>query len=176
MGWYPGKNVERFFSRGRTESIPEPSAGKEAYYLQYNKDEIFKNLIAAEGHFRNIAQRETESMEAGYANCVVKHYADAESHADEAISHSAIVEGPESSRMFQDLRDRIQSARRGIQQGGINPFEGIREARNIRRQFESFNPEYDITKCKACEPVEILMKRALEQQKECLEPDVRQSE
>ena len=26
---------------------------REVYYLNFNKDEIFKNLIASEGHFRN---------------------------------------------------------------------------------------------------------------------------
>jgi len=169
-GWYPGKNVERFMQRRKEESsssTEKPEAGKEGYYLKFNKDEIFKNLIAAEGHFRNIADKGEEAMAAGYANCVVKHYADAESHADEAISHSAVVEGDESSRLFQDLRDGIKDARWKLQKGGINPFEGIKEARNLRRKFESFNREYDISKCKACEPVEVLMKKAMETQKHC---------
>lgn len=158
--------------RRETEPTPEvkPEVGKEDYYLRFNKDEIFKNLIASEGHFRNVVEKKEEATEAGFMNCIVKHLADAEGHADEAVSHSAVVQGAEASRQYQDLRDGIKDLRWKLQESVINPFDGIREVRRLRRMFESFNPDFDISKCKACEPVETLMKKAIEQQKECATP------
>lgn len=204
MTWYPGKFIEELRRKNQQplkiegEEIPDvkPEKGKEEYYLRFNKDEIFKNLIAAEGHFRNVfdkkrkkqeyqmainAERikegmspvseELEELGQGFLNCVVKHLADSEGHSDEAISHSAVVEGEESSCMFRELRDDTKTFRWKVQKGVVTPFEGIKQVRQLRRTFESFNPEYDISKCKSCEPVNILMKKALQQQKECVDDD-----
>ena len=174
MAWYPGKNIEKLLDRRRRRdeeaetAIPE--VGKEDYYLKFNKDEIFKNLIAIEGHFRNVMEQH-ETVEKGFMNCCVKHAADAEGHADEAISHSAIIEGEEKSRSFRDLRNGIKGLRWNLQKDAITPFDGIKAVRQLRRQFASFNPEYDISKCKSCEPVEALMEKALEQQRKCVPDD-----
>ena len=121
---------------------------KESYYLIFNKDEVFKSLIACEGHFRNLKSVDKDSM--GFLNCIVKHLADAEGHCDEAISHSLIVDGKESSKNFLELRDEIRNFRKWIQSSPITRDEGIREIRKIRRQFEIFNPDYDVSKCEAC--------------------------
>jgi hypothetical protein len=126
--------------------------GKEAGFLEYNKDEIFKNLIAAEGHFRNISEAKTgpELAEVqGFMNCAVKHLADAEGHADEAVSHT--ISDDTESRSYQHLRDDIRDLRHDLQKGKVTPAQGIKRTREIRRQFESFNPEFDISLCKACE-------------------------
>jgi hypothetical protein len=132
----------------KEEEPPSPSAGKEEYYLKFNKDEVFKNLIATEGHFRNV--EETGVDREGFLNCAVKHLADAEGHLDEAISHSLIVENEVSSKMFRELRNEVKELRGDLQLGQVSPEEGIRRVRQARRNFETFNPEYDISLCEAC--------------------------
>uniref|UniRef100_A0A6M3MFD0 Uncharacterized protein n=1 Tax=viral metagenome TaxID=1070528 RepID=A0A6M3MFD0_9ZZZZ len=121
---------------------------KEGYYLVFNRDEIFKNLIASEGHFRNFTNLKED--EKGFLNCIVKHLADAEGHCDEAISHALIAEDSETSRRFLELRDEIRSFRKWIQSSPITRDEGIREIRKLRRRFEAFNPDYDVSKCETC--------------------------
>ena len=124
------------------------TGAKENYYLDFNKDEVFKSLIACEGHFRNLKSANQDS--AGFLNCIVKHLADAEGHCDEAISHSLIVDGKESSEKFMTLRDEIRTFRKWVQSSPVTREEGIMEIRKLRRSFESFNEEYDVSKCKAC--------------------------
>jgi len=126
-----------------------PSKGKEVYYLQYNKDELFKNLLACEGHFRNIEVNGIDTE--GSLNCAVKHLADAEGHGDEAISHSLFVVGEEKSEKFKGLRDSIRDLRHDLQKGDLSTSEGTKRVRQIRREFEKFNPDFDISKCSACE-------------------------
>jgi hypothetical protein len=135
--------------KNHEESSPNPSAGKEAYYLKFNKDEFFKNVIATEGHFRNVEESGIDRK--GFLNCCVKHLADAESHLDEAVSHSLIVENEEASDKFRELRNKTRDFRHDLQEGRISPEEGIRRVRQIRREFESFNKDYDISECEACQ-------------------------
>ena len=128
---------------------------KEAYYLNFNRDEIFKNLIASEGHFRNFINLKEDT--AGYLNCIVKHLADAEGHCDEAISHALIAETKDESQYFLELRDEIRGFRRWIQSSPITRDEGIREIRKLRRRFEAFNSAYDVSKCETCGDSEEIM-------------------
>ncbi len=121
---------------------------KEEAFLEFNRDEIFKNLIAAEGHLRNMAG---EKYEAEHFSCVVKHLADAESHADEAISHSLTVRGDEESKYFMALRDRIRNLRKKIQTNHLKVKDAVREVREIRRFFESFNKPFNTEACVSCE-------------------------
>ena len=121
---------------------------KERYYLGFNKDEIFKSLLATEGHFRNYTNLKEDRT--GFLNCCVKHLADAEGHCDEAISHALIAEDSETSRRFLELRDEIRNLRKWIQSSPVTRDEGIREIRKLRRQFEGFNPDYDVSKCESC--------------------------
>lgn len=128
--------------------IENPSKGKEEYYLEFNKDEFFKNIIHTEGHFKNIKEKGVDKK--GFLNCCVKHLADAEGHLDEAISHSLIVENEEASTKFRQLRDKVKSFRHNLQSGKVSPAEGIKRVRKIRREFEGFNPNFDISLCEAC--------------------------
>jgi len=121
---------------------------KESYYLIFNKDEIFKNLLASEGHFRFFNNLKEDKP--GFLNCIVKHLADAEGHCDEAISHALIAEDGETSRKFLELRDDIRNFRKWVQSSPVTRDEGIREVRKIRRSFEAFNPDYDVSKCETC--------------------------
>lgn len=125
-------------------------------FLRYNKDNIFKNLIQAEDHFRNVKP----GFDPVWLNCVVKHLAFAEAEAEEAISHSLSLGKEEQSRRFAELRDEIRKLRRKIQEGKVTSASvGIREVRRLRRLFESFNEEYDVSRCESCgEAVERLIK------------------
>jgi len=130
---------------------------KESVFLQYNKDGIFINLIEAEDHFRNVKP----GFDPGWLNCIVKHLAFIEGEASEAQSHSLIVEGEKNSRKWSEFRDEVRRLRYRIQRGLLKtPEEGIREVRRLRRMFESFNPEYDVSKCQSCgEALEQLIDR-----------------
>ena len=127
---------------------PQTTTGKEAYYLRFNKDELFKNLLAAEGHFRNISDVTGDTK--GFTNCSVKHLAEAESHADEAVCHSLIVADAQTSEKYKKLAEAIKELRHDVQDGNVKASDGIERVRKIRREFEGFNPDFDINKCEAC--------------------------
>ena len=134
------------------------AGSKEAYYLSFNRDEIFKNLIAGEGHFRNFNSQKEDSV--GFLNCVVKHLADAEGHCDEAVSHALIAEDSAISKLFLELRDAIRDFRKMVQSSPITRDTGITEIRKIRRIFEGFNPDYDVSKCESCGDSEAILESA----------------
>lgn len=137
------------------QSITEArSVVKESEFLNYNKDSIFIDLLHSEDHLRNLVDKDV-SVKQGEASCVIKHLADAEGHADEAISHSAdlnragiLAQGtPEE---FKIVRDQLHDLRGKFSEGGYTPKQAISKLRDVRRQFESFNPTFDISHCKAC--------------------------
>jgi len=127
---------------------------KESEFLAYNKDQIFTNMLQAEEHLHNLADKKID-VSKGEASCVVKHLALAEGNADEGISHSADVTNagimaqgtPEE---FKIVRDGLHEVRYKFAEGNYSPKEAITKLRDVRRRFESFNPQFDISKCKAC--------------------------
>ncbi len=131
--------------------------GSEAKFLEYNKDNIFISLVQAEGHFRNL-----ESGFAGrgeFLSCVSKHLAYAEGEAEEAVSHSLLVEGPTRSQEYAKLRNDLRELRKKIQAGAVGPEDGIREVRKIRAMFERLNPPFDTSQCRSCGSAEEVLKR-----------------
>lgn len=141
-------------SEENTQPAEAKETPKEEYFLRYNNDEIFKGILAIEGHFRNVKGKPLQKGELG---CIVKHSGEVEGHADEGISHSLIAENPDKSHYYRDLRDDIRELRWRVQIGTISPDEGIQEIRRIRHGFEKVNPEYNIDKCKACS-IEVTVK------------------
>lgn len=122
---------------------------KEKYFLDYNKDNIATDLIQAEVHFRKLKDTgQTDSR--GHANCCVKHLLHSSGESNEAVSHALVVEGPEASHNFRSLESNINEFRKRLQTESVSPDEGILAIRKLRNQFESFNPEYDVSKCKSC--------------------------
>ncbi len=105
-------------------------------FLRWNKNEIYKGLLAVEGHLRNFYD----------IGCIIKHLSEIESHCDEAISHSAELNLDEISLKFKELRDKIRELKEKITE--MDPIEAIRTIRRLRKEFESFNKEFEI-KC-AC--------------------------
>lgn len=114
----------------------------EQYFLSYNKENIFKNLIQAEDHLKNLDEE-------GFNQCSLKHLSFAEAEADEAISHSLIIV-PGKTEKFKELRDNIREARKEVQEGKADPKGTTLRVRKLRRQFESFNKDYDTSQCKSC--------------------------
>ena len=116
-------------------------------FLSYNKDNIFKNLLQAEHHAKML----DGEVRGGHANCIVKHLAFVEGEAEEAINHAQLVE-PHKAEIFKYLRDLVYRVRKGLQRGEIRNPETINKMLwALRKMFESFNEEYDTTKCTACE-------------------------
>ena len=119
-------------------------AGDAAAFLRWNKEELFKALLAAEGHLR-AAGPGTQDL-----SCVVKHLAEAESHADEAVSHAAELGDDLASSRFRGLRDAARDLRRAVQGGSVPLEEAIRRVRALRRALEEAAPEFDVSRCRAC--------------------------
>jgi len=114
----------------------------EEYFLKYNKDNIFKNLVQAEDHLKKV-------KEPNFAQCALKHTMFAEGEAEEAVGHSMSVE-PESTEDFKELVEDVTKLRKEIQTGNFDPDKTVSDVRRIRRKFESFNKDYDVSRCRSC--------------------------
>ena len=75
---------------------------------------------------------------------------DSEGETLEATSHALIVDGSDKSEKFKVLGDHIKKFRKKLQNDYVSRDNGIREIRKLRSEFESFNPEYDVSKCESC--------------------------
>jgi len=115
-------------------------------FLSYNKDNIFKNLLQAEHHAKML----DGEVRGGHANCIVKHLAFIEGEAEEAINHAQLVE-PQKVEYFKALRDLVYLLRKQVMSGLTTSDDLNRKIWVLRKMFESFNEEYDTTKCTACE-------------------------
>jgi hypothetical protein len=115
-------------------------------FLSYNKDNIFKNLLQAEHHAKML----DGEVRGGHANCIVKHLAFVEGEAEEAINHAQLVE-PQKVEYFKALRDLVYLLRKQVMSGLTTSDDLNRKIWTLRKMFESFNEEYDTTKCTACE-------------------------
>lgn len=122
-----------------------------ARFLEYNRDEAFKNLLAAEEHLR-FAKPGSTGEEAG---CIIKHLAEVESHADEGVSHASELGLDEEARLWRELRDRARRLRYRVMAEGVRkPEELIREVRAMRRFLESWNPELSALSCRCAGEVQ----------------------
>ena len=114
----------------------------EEYFLEYNKDNIFKNLIQAEDHLKKL-------NEPGFNQCALKHLLFVEGELEEAVTHSLVVV-PEKHDKYKFLVSKVRKIRKEIQKGKADPKNTSMEVRNIRRDFEKFNKDFDTAECKAC--------------------------
>jgi len=146
-----------FYAGGASLSALQTANDKIKEFLEWNKDNIFINLIQAEDHLRNVA---SNSPTPEFLNCVVKHLAYVEGEADEAVSHALILEGERASKEFAKLRDEVRKLRKAIMKGVVNSSEkAIEEVRKLRGIFEYFNPEFDVSKCASCGAAAPLLKQ-----------------
>ena len=123
----------------------------EEYFLEYNKDNIFKNLIQAEDHLKNLS-------EPGFNQCALKHLLFVEGELEEAVTHSLVV-APKKHDNYKSLVSKVKYIRKEIQKGNADPKKTSMQVRNIRRDFEKFNRDFDTAECKACgEPIKNISK------------------
>lgn len=115
---------------------------KYEYFLEYNKDGIFKNLLQAEDHLKRVSNP-------GFAQCVVKHLSFCEGESEEGVAHALHID-KKNVENYKDLSRKIFEIRVALQKGEIKPNEAILKVREARKFFESFNKEFDISKCQAC--------------------------
>ena len=114
----------------------------EQYFLEYNKDNIFKNLIQCEDHLKNLS-------EPGFNQCALKHLLFTEGELEEAVTHSLVV-APEKHDSYKALVSKVREIRKEIQKGRADPKKTSMQVRNLRRDFEKFNRDFDTAECKAC--------------------------
>ena len=122
---------------------------KEQYFLDYNKGNLATDLIQAEVHFRKLNKTGGTDVK-GHANCVVKHLLHASGEAQEATSHALVVANPGVSHSFRSLASNIDAFRKRLQTENVGADEGIIAVRKLRGEFESFNPDFDVSKCRSC--------------------------
>lgn len=114
----------------------------EEYFLEYNKDNIFKNLIQCEDHLKNLS-------EPGFNQCALKHLLFTEGELEEAVTHSLIV-APEKHDNYKALVSKVRNIRKEVQKGRADPKKTSMQVRNLRRDFEKFNRDFNTAECKAC--------------------------
>jgi hypothetical protein len=129
---------------------------KEQYFLNYNIENIATDLIQSEVHLRRLGEG---PIQGGHANCVVKHALHAAGECNEATSHALIADSGEKSQRFKVLSDNIRSFRKRVQKGNFDRDEAIRQVRALRNEFESFNPDFDVSKCESCGTVEAFVEQ-----------------
>ena len=123
------------------------SSNKEQNFLRFNQDQIYSNLLAVEEHFRIL---ESKDADQNFNQCNVKHLSLASNHESEAISHSVVVGDKAGAKEYAKLYDKTLNLQHDIQDGKVTPTEGIERVREIKHEFESFNPTFDVSQCKAC--------------------------
>ena len=131
-----------------TETHLSSSNQKEANFLRFNQDGIYGNLLATEEHFRMMKAKDADK---NFQQCDVKHLSLASNHESAALSHSVAVGDEKSAKEYAMLYDKTIDLQHDIQDGKVSPTEGIKRVREIKTEFESFNPTFDVSKCKACE-------------------------
>jgi hypothetical protein len=136
-------NIDNVDNEKTSASVPE----KEAGFLRFNQDGVYSNLLATEEHFRNLESKDGNNA---FNQCAVKHLSLGANHADEAVSHSVAVGDTSSSKKYASLRDEMVSLQHDVQDGKVTPTKGIERVREIKHNFELFNPSFDLQKCKAC--------------------------
>ena len=119
------------------------------YFLEYNKDNIFTNLLQAEDHLKKL----NTPADVEFAQCAVKHLAMVEGEANEAVAHSLELGKPREAEVYREIERDAKKLRRKIK-AGADPNELVLEVRRIRKKFEKLNPAYDTSQCRACGEVE----------------------
>jgi len=127
-----------------TQTVTLAPNGKEAAFLRFNQDGIYGNLLATEEHFRNI------SADANFNQCAVKHLSLSANHASEAVSHTVAVGDVKDSKEYAKLNTQILELQHDVQDGKVTPAKGIERVREIKHEFEVFNPAFNVSLCKAC--------------------------
>jgi len=121
---------------------------REYRFLDYNNDNIFINLLQVETHLRNLRDLQTDESQ---VSCLIKHLAEAEGEAMEAISHSAKA-SPNLTKVYRKLRELLYKLRKNLPSYSVD--DAILKVREIRKVIEKIVPAFNTENCIACEKLD----------------------
>jgi len=115
--------------------------GKIKKFFDYNKENIYINLIQAEDHARYVKDLD-------HAQCIIKHLLFVLGELKEMENHAKAVK-PEIVDDIKQLRDKVYQVYRSI----VNKTANVDQLANniwlIRKEFEAIVPEFDTSKCES---------------------------
>lgn len=129
-------------------------------FLEYNIDNIFKNLLQAEYHAKNIIGGK---LQPEHLSCINKHLAFVEGEAEEATAH-CIVGEPDLCEFFREFLQKVKKLRQKIKKEGAGS-ELQHEIRKLRKEIEGRFKEYDTSECRVCKIIDNLLKSPKEVKK-----------
>jgi len=110
-------------------------------FFDYNKENIYMNLIQAEDHARYV-----EDLD--HAQCIIKHLLFVLGELKEMENHAKAVK-PEIVNDIKQLRDKVYQVYKSI----VDKTADIDQLANniwlIRKEFEAIVPEFDTSKCES---------------------------
>ena len=122
-------------------SVEQKNLDKTKQFLEYNKENIYTNLLQAEDHARYVE-------DLGHAQCLIKHLRFIIGELKEMENHAGIVM-PEIVDEITDLRSKVEQLYKGI----VNGTADIKQLANniwlIRKEFEAIVPEFDTNRCES---------------------------
>lgn len=126
----------------------------EAGFLEFNRNNIFENLLQAEDHLKRVVEdhgHDSGEMIAAldHIQCVVKHLSMAKAESSEAQAHT-LNNNPQDFASYQSLTDMLNRTREAILAKNTTIPEIIKDVRAARSFFEKFNQGFDVSKCRAC--------------------------
>ena len=115
--------------------------GKIEKFFNYNKENIYMNLIQAEDHARYVKDLD-------HAQCIIKHLLFVLGELKEMENHAKAVK-PEIVDDIRRLRDKVYYIYKGIVDKTANPDELANNIWLIRKEFEAIVPEFDTGRCES---------------------------
>lgn len=110
-------------------------------FFEYNKENIYTNLIQAEDHARF-------ADDLDHAQCIIKHLMFVIGELKEMENHAKLVE-PDIVDKVRELRDKVYNIYKGIVNKTIDKKDLCNKIWNIRKEFEKIVPEFNTEKCES---------------------------
>jgi len=114
-------------------------------FLDWNKENIFINLVQAEDHVRHSTELRGE-----HASCILKHLAYVAGEADEAVSHALELGDAEQSRKFREISASARELMRRVREGSLSEEEAILSIRELRKKLSELAEEFNTEYCESC--------------------------
>ena len=121
--------------------LPDVNRDKIKAFFDYNKENIYTNLIQAEDHARF-------ADDLDHAQCIVKHLMFVIGELKEMENHAKVV-NPDIVDKIRELRDEVYGIYKGIINKTIDVKDLCNKIWNIRKKFEKIVPEFNTDKCES---------------------------
>ncbi len=119
-----------------------PGDNREVGFWEFNKDNIFTNILQVEDHFRRIEDDDLE-----HSQCITKHLYFIRGELEEGISHATVVE-PDKVYLLKEIYHDIQDLLQNMKNRSVN--ENLVNVREIRKKIELLDDRFNTAYCKAC--------------------------